>query len=429
MFQNPVEWSCSDNILKPEVFCNMAHYQITLDSSILHQLFLGGTAESGMKPMLESILNQVLQAQAKEQIGAGPYERREERQDFRNGFYPRTLQTRVGTLTLQVPRLRNGKFSTEMFVRFQRSEQALMLALMEMVIQGVSTRKVTEVTQELCGAEFSKSTVSALCKRLDPLVSAWNARPLRDTRYPFVLLDALIIKIREDVCVRPRGVMIATGITVQGQREVLGFHIDDSESEASWSELLGKLKQRGLSGVDLMVSDNHGGLVKSIRTHFQGVLWQRCQTHFLRNLLDAAPKSVTQELHGRLKSMLHAADIETGRQLEQQILADFAKKAPKAMVILESGFEDAMAVMALPEAYRQRLRTTNSVERLNEEIRRRERVIRIFPNWESAERLLGALFMEHSDKWLSGRKYLDMDDYLAWRTNSNVLSTKVVRIS
>ena len=407
----------------------MAQYQVTLDSSILHQLFLNGSAESGMKPMLESVLNQVLQAQAKEQIGAGPYERREDRLDFRNGFYPRTLQTRVGTLTLQIPRLRNGKFSTEMFVRFQRSEQALMLSLMEMVIQGVSTRKVTEVTQELCGAEFSKSTVSALCKRLDPLVSAWNSRSLRDTRYPFVLLDALVIKIREEVCVRSRGVMIATGITLQGQREVLGFHIDNSESEASWSEFLGKLKQRGLSGVDLMVSDNHGGLVKSIRTHFQGVLWQRCQTHFLRNLLDATPKSVTQELHGRLTAMLHASDMEAGRQLEQQILVDFAKKAPKAMAILEAGFEDAMAVMVLPEAYRQRLRTTNSVERLNEEIRRRERVIRIFPNWESAERLLGALFMEHSDKWLSGRKYLNMDGYLVWRNNSGILSPKVVRIS
>ena len=406
----------------------MAQYQITLDSSTLHQLFLGGSADPGMKPMLESILNQVLQAQATEQVAAGPYERREDRQDFRNGFYPRTLQTRIGTLTLQIPRLRNGKFSTEMFVRYQRSEQALMLSLMEMVIQGVSTRKITEVTQELCGAEFSKSTVSALCKRLDPIVTAWNSRPLRDSRYPFVLVDALVVKIREEVSVRPRGVMIATGITAQGQREVLGFHIDDSESEASWSEFFGRLKQRGLSGVDLIVSDCHGGLVKSIRTHFQGVLWQRCQTHFLRNLLDAAPKSVTQELHGRLKAMLHASDIDTGRHIEQQILTDFAKKAPKSMAILETGFEDAMAVMVLPESYRQRLRTTNSVERLNEEIRRRERVIRIFPNPDSAHRLLGALLMEHSDKWLGGKRYLCMEDYHAWRATSGAPSAKVVRI-
>ena len=407
----------------------MAHYQITLDSSTLHQLFLGGSADPGMKPMLESILNQILQAQAAEQVGAGPYERKEDRQDFRNGFYPRSLQTRIGTLTLQIPRLRNGKFSTEMFVRYQRSEQALMLSLMEMVIQGVSTRKITEVTQELCGAEFSKSTVSALCKRLDPIVTAWNARPLRDSRYPFVLVDALVVKIREEVSVRPRGVMIATGITAQGQREVLGFHIDDSESEASWSEFFGRLKQRGLSGVDLIVSDCHGGLVKSIRTHFQGVLWQRCQTHFLRNLLDAAPKSVTQELHGRLKAMLHASDLDTGRHIEQQILTDFAKKAPKSMAILEAGFEDAMAVMMLPESYRQRLRTTNSVERLNEEIRRRERVIRIFPNPDSAHRLLGALLMDHSDKWLSGKRYLCMEEYHAWRATSGAPSAKVVRIA
>ena len=428
MFQNPVEWSCSDNILKPEVFCNMAQYQITLDSATLHQLFLGGAAEAGMKPMLESILNQILQAQATDQAGAGPYERKEDRQDFRNGFYPRTLQTRVGTLTLQIPRLRNGRFSTELFVRYQRSEQALMLSLMEMVIQGVSTRKVTEVTQELCGAEFSKSTVSALCKRLDPIVTAWNSRSLRDTRYPFILVDALVIKIREEISVRPRGVMIATGITAQGQREVLGFHVDDSESEASWSEFFGKLKQRGLSGVDLIVSDCHGGLVKSIRTHFQGVLWQRCQTHFLRNLLNAAPKTVQRELHRRLKTMLHADKMETARPMLQSILTDFTKKAPKSMAILEEGFEAAMAVMVLPESYRQKLRTTNSVERLNEEIRRRERVIRIFPNPESAHRLLGALFMEHSEKWLGGKRYLCMEEYQAWRTSNGAHTSKVIRL-
>ena len=406
----------------------MAHYQITLDSTILHQLFLGGTGDSGMKTLLESILNQVLQSQATEQVSAAPYERSQERQDQRNGFYPRTMQTRVGTLTLQIPRLRSGRFSTELFVRYQRSEQALMLALMEMVIQGVSTRKVNEVTQELCGAEFSKSTVSALCKRLDPLVTAWNARPLKDTRYPFVIVDALVIKIREDACVRPRGVMIATGVTSEGQREILGFHVDDSESEASWGEFFGRLKQRGLSGVDVIVSDCHGGLIKSIRTHFQGVLWQRCQTHFMRNLLGAAPKSVHKELHSRLQAMFHSPDVSQARQLLPGILTDFAKKAPKAMAILEEGFDDATAVMRLPQTYHQRLRTTNSAERLNEEIRRRERVIRIFPNPESAHRLLGALFMEHSDKWLSGKRYLCMDEYHAWRAVPGSLTAKVVRL-
>lgn len=405
----------------------MAQYQITLDSATLHQLFLGGAGESGMKTLLETVLNQVLQSQATEQVAAQPYERSEERQDSRTGFYPRTLQTRVGTLTLNVPRLRNGRFSTELFVRYQRSEQALMLALMEMVIQGVSTRKVSAVTEELCGAEFSKSTVSDLCKRLDPLVEAWNARPIRGNRYPFVIVDALVIKIREDERIRPRGVLIATGITKEGQREILGFHVGDSESEASWGELFQRLKLRGVSGVDFVISDNHSGLVRAIRTQFQGVTWQRCQTHFLRNILDATPKRLQKELHERVKMILHAPDKELARQLLPGLIADYGQPAEKAITILESGFEDATAVMALPAAYRQRLRTTNSVERLNEEIRRRERVIRIFPNRDSADRLIGAILMEHSEKWLSGKRYLDMAEYWQWRADHNP-SSNVVRI-
>lgn len=406
----------------------MAQYQITLDSATLHQLFIGGSGESGMKALLEVVLNQVLQAQATEQVAAQPYERSEDRQDSRNGFYPRTLQTRVGTLTLNIPRLRNGRFSSELFARYQRSEQALMLALMEMVLQGVSTRKVSAVTEELCGAEFSKSTVSDLCKRLDPLVEAWNARPLKETHYPFLLVDALVIKIREEGRIRPRGVLIATGVTKDGQREILGFQVGDSESEASWSELFQRLKMRGLSGVDFAISDSHGGLVRSLRTQFQGVTWQRCQTHFLRNIAGATPKRLQQELHERVKMVLHAPDKEIARQLLQGVYSDFGQTAQKALAVLEDGFEDATAIMTLPMAYRQRLRTTNSVERLNEEIRRRERVIRIFPNRDSADRLIGAILMEHSEKWLSGKLYLAMDDYWQWRADHGSPSTKVVRI-
>ncbi len=406
----------------------MAQYQITLDSSTLHQLFLGGAGESGMKALLETVLNQILQAQATEQVVAQPYERSDNRQDSRNGFYSRTLQTRVGTLSLNVPRLRNGRFSTELFIRYQRSEQALMLSLMEMVIQGVSTRKVSAITEELCGAEFSKSTVSDLCRRLDPLIEAWNARPLKETKYPFILVDALIIKIREEEAIRPRSVLIATGVTQLGQREILGFQVGDSESESSWSELFRSLKMRGLSGVDFVISDNHSGLVQAVRTHFQGVVWQRCQTHFLRNILDAAPKRIQKELHERVKMMLHAPDKALARQLLQGIYNDFEKNASRAMEILETGFEDATAILLIPADYRQRLRTTNSVERLNEEIRRRERVILIFPNRASAERLIGAILMEHSEKWLSGKRYLNMDGYWQWRAENGTPSAKVVRL-
>jgi len=407
----------------------MAQYQITVDSQLLHQLFLSNSQDAGVAKLLESVLNQVLQAQATEQLGAEPYERTEGRQGYRNGTYPHQLTTRVGTITLRVPRIRNGKFSTELFARYQRSEQALVLALMEMAVNGVSTRKVAQITEELCGTEFSKSTVSELCKRLDPVVTAWNNRPLHDNPFPFVIVDALVLKVREESRVRSRGALIGIGVNTDGYREVLGLMLGDSESEASWSEFFGWLKSRGLRGVDLIVSDDHGGLVRAIRRNFQGVTWQRCQTHFLRNILDATPKALQDEVHSRVRAILDAPDHDTARLLLNQVLEAYETKAPKAMAVLEAGFEDATAVLLLPEKYRKRLRTTNALERLNEEIRRRERVIRIFPNRESAIRLIGALLMEIDEKWASGRKYLDMGEYLEWRESQVTnMSAKVTRI-
>jgi len=329
---------------------------------------------------------------------------------------------------LRVPRIRDGKFSTELFSRYQRSEQALVLSLMEMVVNGVSTRTVSQITEERCGTHFSKSTVSELCSHLDPLVEAWNTRPLGST-FPFVLVDALFLQVREDERVRSRGVMVAVGINTDGYREVLGIMIGDTESEASWSAFFSWLKQRGLHGVDLITSDDHNGLVRAIRQHLQGVTWQRCQTHFLRNVLDATPKSIRDEVHQHVRALLNAPDPKAARLLLPQTLEYFEEKAPRAMKILETGFDDVTAVLSLPEKYRKRLRTTNSVERLNEEIRRRERVIRIFPNRQSVIRLLGALLMEQDEKWASGRKYLNMEDYLSWRKNNNVSdNTKVTRI-
>ena len=286
---------------------------------------------------------------------------------------------------------------------------------MEMVVNGVSTRKVSQITEELCGTKFSKSTVSDLCKKLDPLVNAWNNRDLRDMRYPFVLVDALMLKVREEGRVRSRGVMVAVGINTEGYREILGLMLGDSESEASWSEFFAWLKNRNLHGLELIISDDHRGLVKAIRSHFQSVTWQRCQTHFLRNIMDAAPKSVREELYPHVRAILDAPDIGSARLLLNQTLEAFEKKAPKAMQVLEMGFDDATAVLVLPAKYRRRLRTTNAVERLNEEIRRRERAIRIFPSRESVVRLIGALLMEFDEKWTTGKKYLDMDEYLQWQ--------------
>jgi putative transposase len=292
---------------------------------------------------------------------------------------------------------------------------------------GVSTRKVSQITEELCGTRFSKSTVSELCKQLDPIVEAWRNRPLSDRRFPFVIVDALYLKVREDGRVRSRGVMVAIGINTDGYREILGIMVGDTESETSWSEYFRWLKQRGLRGVDLIISDDHGGLVRAIRRHFQGVTWQRCQTHFIRNVLDSTPKALKEEIHGHMRNILHAANIKTARLLLSQTIEAYKEKASKAMRILESGFDDATAVLSIPERYRRRLRTTNSLERLNQEIRRRERVIRIFPNRQSVIRLIGALLMEQDEKWASGRRYLNMEEYLSWR-ESNSPTTKVIRI-
>jgi transposase-like protein len=405
----------------------MTQYNIKVDSELLHELFTGNSRDSAVAKLLESMLNQVLKAQVTEQLGADRYERTEERQAYRNGAYNRQMTTRVGTITLEVPRIRGEKFSTKMFARYQRSEQALILALMEMVVNGVSTRKVNQITEELCGAEFSKSTISELCKNLDPIVHAWNNRPLKENHFPFVIVDALIMKIREEGRVVPRAVLIAVGVNSDGYREILGIQIGDSESEESWSNFFGWIKARGLKGVDLMVSDHHSGLINAIRQNFQGVSWQRCQTHFMRNILDRTPKSHRNEVYSHVRPILDAPDQGVARTLLTHAVEQLEKKAPKAMDTLERGFEDATAILQLPERYRKRLRTTNSVERLNEEIRRRERVIRIFPNRDSVIRLMGAYLMEIDEKWSSGRKYLEMAEYHEWR-KTNRVSKKVTRI-
>src|SRR5260370_26359815 len=362
----------------------MTRYQVTLDPQTLTQLFSG---DGQLGQLLEAVLNQVLEAQVSEQLQAVPYERTEQRQGYRNGYKPRRLTTRIGRLMLRVPQVREGTFSTELFARYQRSEQALVLTLMEMVVNGISTRKVTKITEELCGTSFPKSTVSALCARLDPLVSAWNERPLAEQAFPFVVVDALVVKVREDERVRGLSGLLAIGVNAAGHREILGLQLGDSESEASWSSFLGWLKRRGLAGVDLVVSDAHGGLVNAIQRHFQGATWQRCQTHLTRDVLEATPKALREELHEHLRSLFAAPDLATARTLLHQIIATYAERAPAAMDALEAGFDDATAVLALPEPYRQRLRTTNSVERLNPQVRRRERVIRLFPNHASVIQL------------------------------------------
>lgn len=390
----------------------MAGYDIKLDREQMVALL---TENDAMAHLMESIINQVLEAQMTEHLKAAPYEHNSERQGYRNGYRTRTLYTRVGPLTLRVPQTRDGSFSTEIFQRYQRSEQAFVLGLMEMYLQGVSTRKVSKITEELCGVSYSKSTVSQLCVDLDARLSSWRGRSLKDKRYPFLIVDALVVDVRRDHAIRSTGVLIAYGVNEQGQREPLELLAADSESEASWEELFKGLKSRGLTGVDLVVSDAHKGLVRALKRQFQGASWQRCQAHFMRNVLGVAPRHLRKEVASRLKLIFQADDRATALRLAKEMMKEFEAKAAKAMQTFEAGFEQALAVLGYPERYRKRLRTTNLAERMNEEIRRRQRVIRIFPNEQSAQRLIGALLAEVYEEWQSGNRYLDMTEYWDWR--------------
>ena len=375
----------------------MAQILISLDTEILQGLFSKDGKDEAFSRLLEVILNQVLAHQAEEQLQAAPYERQDNRVDYRNGYRERIIKTRIGSLRLSVPRFRHQKFTTDLFKRYQRSEQALILSMLEMVINGVSTRKIRVITEELCGTSFSKSTISSLCKILDPVVEEFRNRRL-DKHYPFVTVDAIYTKVRYESKVRSVGLFIAIGISESGHREILGFSVFDKESEYNWKSFFQELKKRGLENIDIITSDNHFGLVKAIRSEFIGTSWQRCQTHFSKNMINATPKSLQPKMSLWLKSLYNAIDMSSARKIKDEMFTIFGKSAIKAMNILEAGFDDILTVLNLPFKYRKRLRTTNNIERLNEEIRRRERVIRIFPNEYSVIRLLGSLLMEYNEK-------------------------------
>jgi len=403
----------------------MTDYNITVGKDLLPELL---SSQDGLAKLVEGVLNQILEAQVTESLGADKHERSGERIGYRNGYRPRQLYTRVGPVTLQVPQTRDGSFSTDIFKRYQRSEQAFVLALMEMVVNGVSTRKVSNITEELCGASFSKSTVSQLCTGLDARVSAFNERRFDGDSYPFIMVDAMFIKCREGDRVVSRAALTISGIRSDGYREILGLRIGDTESYATWEEAFKWLKSRGLKGVMYVVSDQHAGLVEAARKHFQGATWQRCQVHLMRNILGSCSVRHRKDVAEKAKLIFQAPDMEEARRRRDEFLEAFEKKVPKATACLEEAFDDAMAVMALPEKYRKRLRTTNMQERLNEEIRRRERVIRIFPNDESAWRLIGALLAEYNEQWQS-RRYLNMDEFNDWLTESEADKSNVVGMS
>jgi transposase-like protein len=392
----------------------MATIEITVDDEKIQDLL---QSDRGMAALLEPILNQLLQAEMTDHLRAEPGERTTDRRGWRNGSYRRRLTTRVGTLQLEVPRDRQGTFQTSLFERYQRSEKALVLALMQMVVQGVSTRRVKKITTELCGREFSRQTVSRLAEGLDEQVEAWAERSLEAETYPFLVLDAMQVKVRRQGAVRSTTVLLAVGISEAGQREILGLDVALGETGEAWRRFIDRLKARGLSGVEVATSDAHEGLRQALETAFSGLIWQRCQAHFRRNVLDRTPAGLRDRMHELLDQILTAPSPERAREAFGEACAELEGAADRALEVLESGWEEATAILALPSKYRRRLRTTNMLERFIEEIRRREKVVRIFPSGESAYRLIGALCAEQHEEWSTGRRYLTMDAFFEWKAS------------
>jgi putative transposase len=360
--------------------------------------------------IVERVLQELLEAEMTEHIGAAPHERTNARKGHRNGYKPRTLRTRVGTLNLLVPQDREGTFSTRLFSRYQRNEKALVLALMEMYVEGVSTRKVKEVTEELCGTSFSKSLISSLAGSLDSELQAWRARRLEAKAYPYLFVDARYEKVRVDGRVVSQGVLIVSGVREDGFREILAVEVADTESEATYQELFRSLKGRGLSGVELVVSDDHGGLKAAIARNFQGSSYPRCQVHYSRNLLGMVAHARRKELAEGLRGVFAAPSKEVALRLASELAARWRGGHPRVAEHLEEHIEECLSCLAFPESHRRRIRTTNGLERLNQEIKRRTRVVRIFPNREACLRLVSALAVEQSEEWLTGRRYLDMEE-------------------
>jgi putative transposase len=362
-----------------------------------------------LRAIVERTLQTILEEEMAAHLGAERYERSEGRRGYRNGTKPRTLTTRVGTLELAVPQDRDGTFSSELFSRYQRTEQALVLSLMEMYVQGVSTRKVAQITEQLCGVRFSKSQVSTLAGRLDSELAAWRERPLTAPSYPYVWVDARYEHVRVDGRVVSQGVLLVSGLRGDdGRREILGVAVADTESEATYQDLFRALKARGLTGVRLVISDDHAGLRAAITRHFQGSGWQRCQVHVTHNLLGQVAKSMRAELAAGLREVFAAPTRTQALTVARRLAEQWRSSHPRVAEHLEDELEDCLSCLAFPLEHQLRIRTTNGMERLSQELKRRTRVVRIFPNRAACLRLVSALAMEQSDEWISGRRYLDV---------------------
>ncbi len=385
----------------------MAGRKATTKSKVNWRAALGSD-EDWMRSLVQEVVQEVLEAEMDEVLQAGKGERTPERLGYRSGYYGRTLVTRVGKLELRVPQDRKGRFSTQVFERYQRSEKALVSALAEMYVQGVSTRKVKRVTEELCGHAFSASTISSINRKLDAQLKAFAERRLEED-YPYLVLDARYERVREDGIIRKRAVLIAIGINWEGRRCVLGVELADRETATSWRAFLEGLRERGLRGVEFVASDHHAGLRRAITEILPEAAWQRCYVHFLRNALDYLPRKADDDCRQELRWLYDRRDVEEARRDLAAWLAKWQDKYPKLCDWVEESIEETWTYYRLPLVHHKHMKSTNMLERLNEEIRRRTYVVRIFPNAASCLRLVQALAVEMHENWIEATRYLNME--------------------
>ncbi len=364
-------------------------------------------AEKGLEAvpeLMRILINNVMQVERSKYLQAEEYERTEDRKGHANGYKPKTVRTRIGEITFAVPQVREGGFYPSALEKGLRSERALVTTLAEMYVQGVSTRKVKAITEELCGIEISSMQVSRAAAQLDEVLQEWRERPLGEISYLYV--DARYEKVREAGQVRDAAVLVASGITPEGERQILGVSVSLSEHETHWKAFLKSLKDRGLNGMKLIISDDHEGLGAARRAVFGSIPWQRCQFHLQQNAGAYLPKQhMRLEVAADIRSMFNAPDRKTAEELLQAAIQKYAASAPRLSAWLEDNLSEGFSVFDFPLEHRRTIRTTNSLERINKEIRRRTRVVGVFPNEASCLRLVSALLMEISEEWQIGKRY------------------------
>jgi putative transposase len=363
----------------------------------------------GLREIVRTVLQEVLEAEMTDALGAAKSERTAARLGYRAGYYGRTLITRVGKLELRVPQDRDGRFSTELFERYQRSEQALVATLAEMYVQGVSTRKVKAITEELCGHAFSASAISAINQRLDESLAAFARRRLEEP-FAYLILDARYEKVRESGIVRSQAVLVAVGIDWDGRRQILAVELANRESRSSWKDFLLGLRERGLHGLEFVVADDHAGLRAAVREVLPEAAFQRCYVHFLRNALDHLPRKADDDCLQELRWIYDRRELSEARADLAAWLKKWSPRYEKLTGWVEENIEETFTYYRLPRQHHKHMKSTNMLERLNEEIKRRTHVVRIFPNGESCLRLVRALAVETHENWLEANRYLNMDD-------------------